>query len=808
MADKKFVVPDILSILPVRDTVLFPGAVLPLTVGRESSLALVSAMQGEEKLLGVVAQLDPRVEDPAAADLHKVGTLAKVHKTVKMPNGNVVIFLEGLQRIQVVELIGLRPFLRARVVAEPDIIGEADTELEALQRNAQDLFRDVVSHSPQLSDDLQSAAMNIDDPGRLADFIAGTLPSLSTLLRQELIETPSVRKRLDMLIRELSKELEVLELRSKIHEQVQEQVGQNQREYLLREQMKAIQKELGESDDSMQEIDELRKKVEEAGMPAEAKKESERELKRLAKMTPASAEYMVSRTYLEWMTSLPWSKSSASSEIDIVKAHQILDEDHYDLQKVKERILDYLAVKKLQPGMKGPILCFVGPPGVGKTSLGKSIARSLGRKFVRIALGGMHDEAEIRGHRRTYIGALPGQIIQGLKRGETNDPVCMLDEVDKLGRDFRGDPSSALMEVLDPEQNNSFRDHYLDVPFDLSKVLFIATANWMDPIPEPLRDRMEIIELPGYTGEEKIHIAHKYLIPKQATEHGLKVGEQIDFTDEGLREIIHSFTREAGVRNLEREIATLTRKQARRIAEGQTEKMIVTPEIVREFLGVPKFRTEKEVEERVKRPGVAVGLVWTPVGGDIIFIEATRMRGGKQFTMTGHLGEVMQESMTAALTWTRANGERYGIDPDFFRKQDIHIHVPSGAVPKDGPSAGAAMVTALVSLLSGRPVKDRLAMTGEMTLSGVVLPIGGVKEKVLGAKRAGIKEVLLPADNEPNVVADLTPEILGDIKITYVRTLDEVLEHALQKEAVTPPIVPQPEPKQKRVGPDSPRAIH
>jgi ATP-dependent Lon protease len=808
MAEKKIVVPEILPILPVRDTVLFPGAVLPLTVGRESSLALVNSLTGDEKLLGVVAQLDPRVEDPAAADLHKLGTLAKVHKTVKMPNGNVVIFLEGLQRIQVLELMGLRPFLQARVQAEPDIIGEADTELEALQRNAQDLFRDVVSHSPQLSDDLQTAAMNIDHPGRLTDFIAGTLPSLSTLLRQELIETSSVRKRLETLIRELSKELEVLELRSKIHEQVQEQVSQNQREYLLREQMKAIQKELGESDDSMQEIDELRKKVEEAAMSAEAKKECDREIKRLSKMTPASAEYMVSRTYLEWMTSLPWSKSSGSSEIDITKAHEILDEDHYDLQKVKERILDYLAVKKLQPGMKGPILCFIGPPGVGKTSLGKSIARSLGRKFVRIALGGMHDEAEIRGHRRTYIGALPGQIIQGLKRGETNDPVMMLDEVDKLGRDFRGDPSSALMEVLDPEQNNAFRDHYLDVPFDLSKVLFIATANWMDPIPEPLRDRMEIIELPGYTGEEKLHIAHKYLIPKQTAENGIKAGEQIEFTDEGLREIIHSFTREAGVRNLEREIATITRKQARRIAEGKMEKMVVTPEIVREFLGVPKFRTEKEVEERVKRPGVAVGLVWTPVGGDIIFIEATRMRGGKQFTMTGHLGEVMQESMTAALTWTRANCERYGIDPDFFRKHDIHIHVPSGAVPKDGPSAGAAMVTALVSLLSGRPVKDRLAMTGEMTLSGVVLPIGGVKEKVLGAKRAGIKEVLLPADNEPNVVADLTPEILGDIKITYVRTLDEVLEHALQKDAVTPPIVPQPEPKQKRVGPDSPRAIH
>jgi ATP-dependent Lon protease len=805
MVEKKFAVPDVLPILPVRDTVLFPGAVLPLTVGRESSLALVNALMGDEKLLGVVAQLDPRIEDPSAADLHKVGTLAKVHKTVKMPNGNVVIFLEGLQRIQVLELISLRPYLRARIESQPDLNTEMDSELEALQRNAQDLFRDVVSHSPQLSDDLHSVAMNIDEAGRLADFIAGTLPSLSTMLRQELIETPSVRKRLEMLIRELSKELEVLELRSKIHEQVQEQVGQNQREYLLREQLKAIQKELGESEDSVQEIDELRKKVEEAGMTAEAKKECDREIKRLAKMTPASAEYMVSRTYLEWMTSLPWSKSSGNEEIDIAKGRQILDEDHYDLEKVKERILDYLAVKKLQPGMKGPILCFVGPPGVGKTSLGKSIARALGRKFVRLALGGMHDEAEIRGHRRTYIGALPGQIIQGLKRAETNDPVCMLDEVDKLGRDFRGDPSSALMEVLDPEQNYAFRDHYLDVPFDLSKVLFIATANWMDPIPEPLRDRMEIIELPGYTGEEKLHIAHKYLVPKQAAEHGLKVGEQLEFSDDAIREIIHSFTREAGVRNLEREIATVTRKQARRIAEGKLEKMVVTPEIVREYLGVPKFRTEKEVEERVKKPGVAIGLVWTPVGGDIIFIEATRMRGGKQFTMTGHLGEVMQESMTAALTWVRANAEHYGIEPDFFRKYDIHIHVPSGAVPKDGPSAGAAMVTALVSLLTGRPVRDRLAMTGEMTLSGIVLPIGGVKEKVLGAKRAGITEVLLPADNEPNAVADLTPEILGNIKITYVRTLEEVLEHALSKESVVPPVVPEPK---KRIGPDAPRAIH
>src|SRR5580765_2582474 len=457
MADKQIAIPNQLPILPVRDTVLFPGAVLPLTVGRDSSLALINSLTGEDKVLGVVAQHDPRVEDPAAADLHKVGTFAKVHKTVKMPNGNVVIFLEGLQRFQIIDLLGLKPFLQAQVERMPDIIGEQDNELEALHRNAQDLFRDVVSHSPQLSDDLQSVSANIDDPGRLTDFIAGTLPSLSTLVRQELLETASVRKRLESLIRELSKELEVLELRSKIHEQVQEQVSQNQREYLLREQMKAIQKELGESDDSMQEIDELRKKVEDANMPVEAKKECDRELKRLAKMTPACAEYMVSRTHLEWMTSLPWSKSSGHEEIDISKAQTILNEDHYDLEKVKERILDYLAVKKLQPGMKGPILCFIGPPGVGKTSLGKSIARALGRKFVRISLGGMHDEAEIRGHRRTYIGALPGQIIQGIRRGETNDPVFMLDEVDKLGRDFRGDPSAALMEVLDPEQNNSFR---------------------------------------------------------------------------------------------------------------------------------------------------------------------------------------------------------------------------------------------------------------------------------------------------------------------------------------------------------------
>ena len=775
------VVPQELPILPVRDTVLFPGAVMPLPVGRESSLALLNSLDGAEKLLGVVAQLDPRVENPVGSDLHSVGTLAKVHKMVRMPNGNVVAFLEGLDRIRVTEVVGLQPFIRARIEMQPDLEDQTDAELTALQRNVQELFREVVARSPQLSDDLQTEVMNIDSPGRLADFVASTLPSLNTMVRQELLETFSVRKRLETLISELTKEREVLELRNKIHDQVQEQVNQSQREFLLREQMKAIQKELGESDDGQAEIEELRKKVEESGMTEDAKKECTRELKRLAKMTPASAEYMVSRTYLEWMTSLPWNKTSGTDDINIPRAEEILNEDHYDLVKVKERILDYLAVKKLQPGMKGPILCFVGPPGVGKTSLGKSIARAMGRKFVRISLGGMHDEAEIRGHRRTYIGALPGQIIQGIRRAETLDPVFMLDEVDKLGRDFRGDPAAALMEVLDPEQNSTFRDHYLDVPFDLSKVLWVATANWMDPIPEPLRDRMEIIELAGYTEEEKVHIAKRFLIPRQTTEHGLTLGQQIEFTDESLHYLIHSYTREAGVRNLEREIATLIRKQARRIAEGKTEKQIVTPEVIREALGLEKVRIEKEVEERVQKPGVSVGLVWTPVGGDIVFIEASKMRGGKQFTVTGHLGEVMQESTRAALTWVRANAERYGIDPDFFRKIDLHIHVPSGAIPKDGPSAGVAMVTALVSLLTGRPVRPRVAMTGEISLSGIVLPIGGVKEKVLGAKRAGIREVILPSENEPNVKEDLQPEMLEGVQIHFVRTAEEALEIALGK---------------------------
>src|SRR5437660_2960410 len=778
MTEKPIHIPEELAILPVRDTVLFPGAVLPLTVGRDSSLALLNSLHGEDKLLGVVAQHDPRVEEPTATDLHAVGTAAKIHKTVKMPNGNVVIFLEGLQRIRVVEMLSFRPFLRARVQVEPDIVGPADAELAALERQAQELFREVVARSSQLSDDLQTVALNIDDPGRLADFIAGTLPSLSTLLRQELLETASVRRRLELLIRELSKELEVLELRNKIQEQVQEQVNQNQREYLLREQLKAIQKELGESDDTQAEVEELRQKVEECGMPAEARKECQRELKRLQKMTPASAEYMVARTYLEWMTSLPWTKSSGAEEIDIAKGQSILDEDHYDLEKVKERILDYLAVKKLQPAMKGPILCFLGPPGVGKTSLAKSIARALGRKFVRISLGGMHDEAEIRGHRRTYIGALRGQIIQGIRRAETNDPVFMLDEVDKLGRDFRGDPSSALLEALDPEQNATFRDNYLDVPFDLSKVMFITTANMLDPIPEPLRDRMEIIELQGYTEDEKVHIAFRYLVPRQIDENGLKA-EQIDFPEEGVRYIIRHYTREAGVRNLERTVGTICRKQARRLAEGKSEKLVITKEVVQEFLGGIKIRSEGEVAERTKRAGVVVGLAWTPSGGDILFVEANSMKGKGGFTMTGQIGQVMQESMQAALTWVRSNAVQLGIPESFFAEHDIHIHVPAGAIPKDGPSAGVTMATALVSLLTARPVRPLTAMTGEITLSGNVLPIGGVKEKVLAAKRAGVMHVILPAENRTNVEEDLTPEQLENVDIHYVQPIDEVLALAL-----------------------------
>jgi ATP-dependent Lon protease len=765
-----------LPVLPVRDTVLFPHAVLPLTVGRDSSIQLINSL-GENKQILVVAQREARVDVPTPTDLYEIGTLAVVHKVVKMPNQSLFVFTEGMERIRVRDFSQLTPYLRASYDTIEEPASSLTPELEALQRNVLTLFQQIVSGSPTLSDELQTVALNIDEPGRLVDFIASSLPSLSTRDKQEILETSDIRARLERINRHLAKELEVQQLRNKIQTEVQDQVQQSQREYYLREQMKAIQKELGEHDENQRDVEDLKAKVEAAGMPEEVKKEALRELSRLSRMSPMAGDYSITRNYIEWLAVLPWSKSSGGT-VDITKAHEILDEDHYDLQKVKERILDYLSVRRLKPTMKGPILCFVGPPGVGKTSLGRSIARALGRKFVRMSLGGVHDEAEIRGHRRTYIGALPGQIIQGLRRAETNDPVFMLDEVDKLGRDFRGDPASALLETLDPEQNFSFRDNYLDVPFDLSKVLFICTANMLDPIPEPLRDRMEIIELQGYAEEEKIHIAFRYLVPRQIEENGL-TAEQIEFSKESISYLIRHYTREAGVRNLERNIGTLCRKQARRIAEGKTEKLQVTPEIIQQFLGGIKVRVETEVAERTQRPGVAVGLAWTPAGGDILFIEANKMKGKGGFTMTGQIGQVMQESMQAALTWVRSNATELGINEEFFREHDLHIHVPAGAIPKDGPSAGVTMATALVSLLSDRRVRPHTAMTGEITLSGNVLPVGGIKEKVLAAKRAGVREVILPAENRQNVEEDLSSDQIDGIKIHYVDSIAQVLSIAL-----------------------------
>ncbi|HMD95922.1 MAG TPA: endopeptidase La [Terriglobia bacterium] len=772
-----------LPILPVRDTVLFPNAILPLTVGRDSSLKLINDLKDEEKFIGVVAQRDPRVDNPQPVDLYQIGTAAYVHKIIKLPSQSLFIFVEGLQRIAVQEVIQTDPYLLAKVKPLEDIAPpEKEPDFDALVRSVTSLFQQVVQLSPTLSDDLQMVVMNIDDASRLTDFIAANLPSLSSTEKQELLESLDLRGRLERINRQLAREVELQQLRSKIQSDVQDQVTQSQREYYLREQMKAIQKELGEENEQ-QEIEELRKKIEAAGMTEEAKKEATRELNRLAKMSPAAADYHVTRTYLDWMVALPWNKVS-ELKVDLPKAQEVLNTDHYDLEKVKERILEYLAVLRLRPQMKGPILCFVGPPGVGKTSLAKSIARALDRKFVRMSLGGIHDEAEVRGHRRTYIGALPGQVIQGIRRAETRDPVFVFDEVDKIGRDFRGDPSSALLEVLDPEQNSTFRDNYLDVQFDLSKVLFICTANVLDTIPPPLLDRMEMLELQGYTEEEKIEIAFRHLIPKQTEENGIKNQEQIEFTREGLAFLIRHYTREAGVRNLEREIATMCRKQARKVAEGSTVKLLVSPDNVREYLGVSKFRMDVELVERTRQPGVAVGLAWTPTGGDVLFVEANIMKGDKKFTMTGQLGQVMQESMQAALAWVRAHALDYALDPDFFQSSDIHIHVPAGAIPKDGPSAGVTMVTSLVSGLTRRPLRERVAMTGEITLSGLVLPVGGIKEKVLAAKRAGVHEVIMPADNEPNAQEDLPPDLLGDLQLHFVKTIDEVLELALEKEPV------------------------
>ena len=766
-------------VLTVRDTVVFPGALAPITVGRPASVALVQSL-GENRSLAVVSQTDPRVDTPSPDDLYQVGTLCILHKVIRVPRENLLLFCEGVSRIRTREFTSVDPFLKARVERTVELEPEASDEIEALRQNVVTMFQQIVAASPNLSDDLASAAEHITEPGRLADWVAGTLPSLSPAERQQLLEQADGKARLNSVHRHLTRELELIELRGRIQSQVQGQLSQSQREFYLREQLKAIQKELGEGDETQRDLDEFRQKLEAAGMPEEVKTEALRELNRLGRLSAASPEYGVTRTYLEWMASLPWSVSSGS-QVDVKRAAEILDEDHYDLEKVKDRVLDYLAVLQLRPVLKGPILCFVGPPGVGKTSLGKSIARALGRKFARISMGGMHDEAEIRGHRRTYIGALPGQIIQALRRTGANDPVFMLDEVDKLGRDFRGDPASALLEVLDPEQNYTFRDNYLDVPFDLSKVLFITTANVLDPVPDALRDRMEIIPLEGYTEHEKVIIAFRYLIPRQVQENGLSEEHGIHFADEAVRFIIRRYTREAGVRNLEREIGTLCRKQARRIAEGHTDAMEVTAAIVETDLGPPRFRPDTEVAERTRRPGVAVGLAWTPVGGDVLFVEAGRMPGGsKGLIMTGQLGPVMQESVQAALTWVRGNATRYKIDPSLFQSSDIHIHVPAGAIPKDGPSAGITMATALLSMLSDRCVKPLLAMTGEITLAGEVLPVGGIKEKVLAAKRGGVREVILPADNEVNVREDLKTEQIGDMAVRYVKTMDEVANLALE----------------------------
>src|SRR5256714_3247105 len=776
--DRPLSIPPELPILPLRDTVLFPNSFMPLAVARESSVRLIDDAIANGKLIAVFTQRDAAVEEPGQDDLYPVGTATHIHKMFKLPDGSLRLIVQGLARLRLESIVATQPYLRAQVSAAVEDTNDADRlEIDALARNIKTNFQQVVSLSPLLSDDLQTLAVNITEPGRLADFIASSLSTISTQTKQEVLETLDIRERLDNLNRILIKALEVLELGSKIQSQVQSEVGKNQREYFLREQMKAIQKELGEGDDQTKEVEELQEKIEAAGMPELVKKEALRELDRLSKMPVAAAEYTVSRTYLDWIVALPWNKRT-DEVIDLPKTKQVLDADHSGLERAKDRILEYLAVRKLNPHVKGPILCFVGPPGVGKTSLARSIAESLGRKLVRVSLGGMRDEAEIRGHRRTYIGALPGQVVQGLRRAESKNPVFILDEIDKLGSDFRGDPSSALLEVLDPEQNNTFRDHYLDVPFDLSDVLFITTANVMDPIPPPLRDRMEVLELAGYTEEEKLKIAFEHLIAKQVKNHGL-TAEHVEFTEPTIRAVIRGYTREAGVRNLEREIGALCRKVARRRAEGDEAKVVITRDTVVEMLGAPSFLDE-EIENRTKDPGVAVGLAWTPAGGEVLFVEASRMQGGGSLTLTGHLGDGMKESARTARSWLGAHAQPYGVGPAFYQGSEIHLHVPSGAVPKDGPSAGVTMVCALASQLTHRPVRGDIAMTGEISLSGRVLPVGGIKEKVLAARRHGITEVILPRQNEKNIREDLTEELRQDLTVHLVTTIDEVLAMALQ----------------------------
>ncbi len=784
-------IPDSLPVLPLRDTVLFPNSFMPLAVAREASVRLIDESMTGSRLIAVFTQRDATVEEPTETDLYEIGTATHIHKMFKLPDGSLRLIVQGLSRVRLKRLTSLRPYLLAEVEEAAEINKPDDRlEIDALQRNIKTSFQQIVSLSPLLSDDLQTLALNITEPGKLADFIVSSLPTLTTAVKQEVLDTLDVRARMDLLNRILIKELEVLELGSKIQSQVQSEVGKNQREYFLREQMKAIQKELGEDDDQAKEIDELREKIQAAGMPEAVLKEATRELDRLSKMPVAAAEYTVSRTYLDWLVSLPWTKRT-EEVIDLAKTKGVLDADHSGLEKAKDRILEYLAVRKLNPEVKGPILCFVGPPGVGKTSLARSIASAIGRKFVRISLGGMRDEAEIRGHRRTYIGALPGQVVQGLRRAESRNPVFVLDEIDKLGADFRGDPASALLEVLDPEQNTAFRDHYLDVPFDLSDVFFITTANVLDPIPPALRDRMEVLELAGYTEEEKLQIAREHLVGKQVTNHGL-TAEQLTFTDDAIAAVIRGYTREAGVRNLERELGALCRKVARRRAEGDEAAVTLTRETVAQMLGAPRFLDE-EVHERTAKPGVAIGLAWTPAGGDVLFVEATRMHGTATLTLTGHLGDVMKESARAALSWVRRNADRYGLDAEFFKTAEIHVHVPSGAIPKDGPSAGVTIATALVSELTGRPIRGDIAMTGEITLSGKVLPVGGIKETVLAARRVGIRRVILPRQNEKSVIEDIGEDLRKDLTIHLVSSIDEVIDLALSP-APAPLVDAVPEP--------------
>ena len=768
-------VPDILAILPLRGTVLMPHAVLPLGAGRPSSVRLIEEAVQSGRLVGAVMQRDPQDDAPGLEGLHPVGTVTVIHKMVKQADGSLRVIVQGLGRFRLLEVIERQPFLRARVEAIDEAAPAVDLELEALVRSVRSLFEKVVSLSPGLPDELINVVGDTEAPGALGDLIAASLPTLANERKQELLETYNVRERLQKLAGMLAKEAEVLELGSKIQSEVQSEVSKSQREYYLREQLKAIQKELGESDERAQEIETLRQKIDAAGMSEEARTEALRELDRLAKMPPAAAEYTVARTYIDWLVAMPW-KQETTDDADLARAAAILDDDHEGLEKIKERILEYLAVKKIRPEGKDPILCFVGPPGVGKTSLGRSVARALGRKFHRLSLGGMRNEAEIRGHRRTYIGALPGQIAQGLRRAGSRNPVLMLDEIDKLGMDFRGDPASALLEVLDPEQNSAFRDHYLDVAFDLSRVLFITTANVIDTVPPPLRDRMEIIHLAGYTEEEKIAIARRHLVPKQAREHGL-APEDIDFAPGALRLLARGYTREAGVRGLEREIASICRKVARRRAEGRTEPAQITPDAVTSFLGAPRFEFE-ELEERTRVPGVATGLAWTPAGGDILFVEATRMPGTHTLTLTGQLGDVMKESVQAALAWVRSHAIELGIAADFWQRSDIHVHVPAGAIPKDGPSAGVTMATALVSLLTERPVRPGLAMTGEVSLSGRVLPVGGIKEKILAAHRAGVRTVILPRRNEKNLLEDVPATVRDVMTFHLVDSIPEVLRAA------------------------------